>query len=185
MNISEAARRSGLSAKTIRYYEDIELIAPAARGDNGYRQYDIKAVDELHFLARAREVGFDLEECRQLVDLQRDRSRQSRHARELVLEKSQQLQARIEQLLAMQQVLQDMASRCKGDEGPDCAILEDLAGLQEAASWRTVHTSKSQPPPVATNSTNPRRRPAMGRKKQRTVAVRHRRAATTFSGPAC
>jgi DNA-binding transcriptional MerR regulator len=79
-------------------------------------------------------VGFDLEECRQLLDLQRDRSRQSRHARELVLQKSRQLQTRIEQLRAMQQVLGDMASRCKGDEGPDCAILEDLAGLQEGAS---------------------------------------------------
>ena len=134
MNISEAGRLSGLSAKTIRYYEDIALIAPAARGDNGYRQYDAKSVEELHFLARARDVGFDLEECRQLLDLQRDRSRQSRHARELVLEKSQQLQTRIEQLIAMQQVLQDMASRCRGDEGPDCAILEDLAGLQEDAS---------------------------------------------------
>ena len=128
MNISEAARRSGLSAKTIRYYEDIALIEPARRGENGYRQYDTHAVDALHFLARAREVGFDLQECRQLLDLQRDPSRQSRHARELVLEKSQQLQARIDQLVAMQKVLEDMASRCHGDEGPDCAILEDLAG---------------------------------------------------------
>ena len=131
MNISEAARRSGLNAKTIRYYEDIQLIAPAVRGENGYRKYDGKAVEELQFLARARGVGFDLEECRQLLDLQRDRSRHSRHARELVLEKSQQLQARIEQLVAMQQVLQDMASRCRGDEGPDCAILEDLAATPE------------------------------------------------------
>ena len=81
MNISEAARRSGLSAKTIRYYEDIELIAPAARSDNGYRHYDHRAVEELHFLARAREVGFDLGECRQLLELQRDHTRQSRHAR--------------------------------------------------------------------------------------------------------
>jgi MerR family copper efflux transcriptional regulator len=128
MNISEAARRSGLSAKTIRYYEQIALLTPATRGGNGYRQYDSKAVEELHFLARAREVGFDLGECRQLLDLQRDRYRHSRHARELVLEKSQQLQRRIEQLQAMQVVLQDLASRCKGDEGPDCAILEDLAG---------------------------------------------------------
>ena len=128
MNISEAARRSGLSTKTIRYYEDIELTEPAHRGENGYRQYDASAVEELHFLARAREVGFDLQECRQLLDLQRNRTRQSRHARELVLEKSQQLQTRIEQLMAMQQVLQDLASRCRGDEGPDCAILEDLAG---------------------------------------------------------
>jgi MerR family transcriptional regulator, copper efflux regulator len=128
MNISEAARRSGLSAKTIRYYEEIDLIAPATRGDNGYRQYDKKAVEELHFLARSREVGFDLQECRQLLELQRDRSRQSRHARQLVLEKSQQLQNRIEQLVEMQDVLQGMALRCKGDEGPDCAILEDLSG---------------------------------------------------------
>ena len=132
MNISEAARRSGLNAKTIRYYEDIQLIAPAARGDNGYRLYDSKAVEELQFLARARGVGFDLEECRQLLELQRDRSRRSRHARDLVLEKSQQLQERIEQLVAMQQVLQDMASRCRGDEGPDCAILDDLAATQAA-----------------------------------------------------
>jgi MerR family transcriptional regulator, copper efflux regulator len=131
MNISEAARRSGLSTKTIRYYEDIDLIAPAARADNGYRQYDGKAVEELHFLARAREVGFDLQECRQLLELQRDSSRQSRHARPLVLEKSQQLQQRIEQLVAMQHVLQAMAERCKGDEGPDCAILEDLSGVTQ------------------------------------------------------
>lgn len=134
MNISEAARRSGLSAKTIRYYEDIELIAPASRGDNGYRQYDVSAVEELHFLSRAREVGFDLQECRQLLDLQRDSSRQSRHARDLVLEKSRTLQTRIEQLLAMQQVLEEMADRCHGDEGPDCAILEDLAGAGEEHS---------------------------------------------------
>ena len=132
MNISAAARLSGLSAKTIRYYEEIELIAPASRGENGYRQYDGRSVEELHFLARAREVGFDLQECRQLLQLQRDDSRQSRHARGIVLEKSRQLQTRIEQLQAMQDVLEQMASHCKGDEGPDCAILEDLAGAQEA-----------------------------------------------------
>ena len=128
MNISEAARRSGLTSKTIRYYEEIGLIAPARRGENGYRQYEGSAVEELQFLARARDVGFDLDECRQLVNLQRDKGRQSRHARELVLEKSAKLQARIDRLQAMQHVLQDMALRCQGDEGPDCAILEDLAG---------------------------------------------------------
>ena len=128
MNISEAARRSGLSSKTIRYYEDIGLIAPAQRGDNGYRQYGAGAVEELAFLSRARDVGFDLEECRQLLELHRDSGRQSRHARALVLEKSAQLQQRIESLKAMQSVLEDMASRCHGDEGPECAILDDLAG---------------------------------------------------------
>src|SRR5512139_1320933 len=109
MNISEAARRSGLSAKTIRYYEDIDLISPTARGENGYRMYDSKAVEELHFLARAREVGFDLRESRQLLELLRNRNRQSRHARQLVVEKTRQLQNRIEQLQAMQHVLEDLA----------------------------------------------------------------------------
>jgi Cu(I)-responsive transcriptional regulator len=130
MNISQAARQSGLSAKTIRYYEDIQLVAPAARGENGYRQYDQRSVEELRFLARARDVGFDLEESRQLLELQRDRARQSRHARELVLAKSRKLQDRIEQLLAMQKDLMALAGRCKGDEGPDCAILEGLAAGQ-------------------------------------------------------
>ena len=134
MNISQAAQQSGLSAKTIRYYEEIQLIAPAARGDNGYRQYDGKALEELRFLARARDVGFDLEESRQLLELQRNSARQSRHARDLVMEKSQKLQSRIEQLVAMQRELLELASRCKGDEGPDCAILEGLASGQESAA---------------------------------------------------
>ena len=134
MNISQAAQQSGLSAKTIRYYEEIQLIAPAARGENGYRQYDGKALEELRFLARARDVGFDLEESRQLLELQRNSARQSRHARDLVMEKSQKLQSRIEQLVAMQRELLELASRCKGDEGPDCAILEGLASGQESAA---------------------------------------------------
>lgn len=134
MNISEAARRSGLSAKTIRYYEDIGLIDPAERGNNGYRQYHAAAVAQLQFLARAREVGFDLDECRQLLELHRNSARQSRHARQLVLEKSEQLQRRIERLEEMQQVLREMAARCRGDEGPECAILEDLAGGEGGAA---------------------------------------------------
>ncbi len=130
MNISQAAQQSGLSAKTIRYYEDIQLVAPAARGQNGYRQYDGKSVAELRFLARARDVGFDLEESRQLLELQRNPSRQSRHARAMVMATSRKLQDRIEQLAAMQKELLALASRCKGDEGPDCAILQGLAAGQ-------------------------------------------------------
>lgn len=132
MQISEVARRSGLTTKTIRYYEQIGLIEPASRGANGYRQYETQTLGQLRFLARAREVGFNLEESRQLLELLKDSRRQSVHARSLVLEKSTQLQHRIEKLLAMQEVLRDMARRCNGDEGPDCAILDDLAGLQES-----------------------------------------------------
>ncbi|MFT6286020.1 MAG: Cu(I)-responsive transcriptional regulator [Alcanivorax sp.] len=132
VNISEAARRSGLSSKTIRYYEDIGLLAPAARNANGYRQYDGRALGELRFLGRSREVGFDLEESRQLLKLLRNKHRQSAHARNLVLDKSQQLQLRIEQLQGMQQVLAGMATRCNGDEGPECAILDELIHGEDA-----------------------------------------------------
>ncbi len=132
MNISEAARLSGLSSKTIRYYEDIGLVQAAERADNGYRQYQPREVEELRFLARARDVGFNLDECRQLLDLQRNEQRQSQHARELVLEKCRDIEQRISQLKDMQSQLQDLAARCQGDEGPDCAILDELSSGQEA-----------------------------------------------------
>ena len=127
MRISEVARRSGLTAKTIRYYEGIGLIEPASRGSNGYREYESSSLGHLRFLARARDVGFNLEESRQLLALLRDSTRQSVHARSLVMEKSAQLEQKIEQLRAMQEVLGDMARRCNGDEGPECAILDALA----------------------------------------------------------
>ena len=134
MNISEAARLSGLSTKTIGYYEDIGLVAPAERADNGYRQYQPRAVEELRFLARAREGGFNLDEGRQLLDLQRDSQRQSQHARALVLEKCRDIEERIAQLRDMQSHLQDLAARCRGDEGPDCAILDELSHGSEGQS---------------------------------------------------
>ena len=133
MRISEVARHSGLTAKTIRYYEQIGLIDPASRGVNGYREYDRASLNYLQFLARTRDVGFNLEESRQLLGLFKDRGRHSAHARSLVLEKSEQLQQKIEQLHAMQKVLDDMARSCNGDEGPECAILDELAGPEAAA----------------------------------------------------
>ncbi len=126
MNISEAARNSGLSSKTIRYYEQIELIGPARRHANGYRDYDEQALAELRFVHRAREVGFSVEECRQLLDIYRDPARQSAHVKSLVLEKCEQVEQRIAQLHSMHDILRGLADQCSGDEGPECAILEEL-----------------------------------------------------------
>lgn len=126
MNISEAARGSGLSAKTIRYYEQIELIAPALRSGNGYRHYDDKSLAELRFIHRAREVGFSVEECRQLLQIHQNPRLHSGHVKALVLEKCEHIEARIEQLRSMNHTLQALANQCSGDEGPECAILEEL-----------------------------------------------------------
>ncbi len=126
MNISQAAKASGLSAKTIRYYESIGLISEPARSENGYRSYSNGLLGELRFVHRAREVGFSVQECRELVDLYRDQRRRSAHVRDLVLEKCDDIEQRIGQLRTMQQVLLGLAQRCNGDEGPECAILDEL-----------------------------------------------------------
>ena len=121
-----AARQSGLSSKTIRYYEQVELISPARRSANGYRDYDESAVAELRFIHRAREVGFSVEEVRQLLQIQRDPARRSAHVKALVLEKCAQMEERISRLRSMQDTLMGLAGQCSGDEGPDCAILDEL-----------------------------------------------------------
>ena len=126
MNISAAANASGLSSKTIRYYEEIALIQVPTRAANGYRSYDERAVDELRFVHRAREVGFSVEECRQLLELYNNSGRHSAHVKDLVLEKCEQIEQRIVALRNMNDMLRNLAGQCSGDEGPECAILDEL-----------------------------------------------------------
>jgi len=128
MNIGEAARMSGLTAKTIRYYEQVGLIAPAGRAANGYRDYGELALVELRFVHRAREVGFSVEECRQLLETYRSPRRQSAHVKAMVLKKCEQVEERIGRLRTMRAILRGLAARCNGDEGPECAILDELVG---------------------------------------------------------
>ncbi|MCV6620983.1 MAG: Cu(I)-responsive transcriptional regulator [Cellvibrionaceae bacterium] len=134
MNISEAAKRSGLSSKTIRYYESIGLVKVAKRSDNGYRDYSESDVEALRFLQRARATGFGIEECRQLLGLYDNEQRHSSHVKSLVLEKVEQVESQIAELQAMRNTLNTLASRCAGDEGPHCAILDELSTLSEKDS---------------------------------------------------
>ena len=128
MNISEAARQSGLTAKTIRYYESVGLIQPPPREDNGYRNYRAKDVNLMRFLCHSRQVGFSLVECKQLLELYLNPERQSVHVKSLVVEKVKEIEVKVANLRAMQKTLRELAERCAGDEGPDCAIIETLAG---------------------------------------------------------
>ncbi|MGY9107604.1 MAG: MerR family transcriptional regulator, partial [Alphaproteobacteria bacterium] len=73
MNIGEASKRSGLPAKTIRYYEDIKLLAPS-RGENGYRDFSDNDIHRMQFLHRSRGLGFAIEDCRALLALYDDRT---------------------------------------------------------------------------------------------------------------
>lgn len=127
MKIGEAAARSGVSAKRIRYYEDIGLLRPASRRDNGYRDYDERAVHELRFARRAREFGFSIEQVQDLLGLWRNRDRRSAEVRSLALAHVDALDDKIQRLTELRENLAHLARHCRGDERPDCPILDDLA----------------------------------------------------------
>ncbi|MBU3071617.1 Cu(I)-responsive transcriptional regulator [Aestuariicella sp. G3-2] len=131
MNISQAAKISGLSPKTIRYYERIQLIDPASRSENGYRDYNHKDLDILRFVQRARSTGFSVEECRQLLSLYQNPERHSSEVKELVQEKLQKVEDQIAELEHMRNTLKELVTRCPGDEAAQCAIIDSLAEKEE------------------------------------------------------
>lgn len=126
MNIKDAALRTGLPPKTIRYYEDIGLVAPARR-DNGYRDYSDTDMHTLAFLGRARSLGFSIEDCRALLALYDDRQRTSAEVREIARDHLQRIETKIAELEAMRETLSGLVEACHGDTRPDCPILSDLA----------------------------------------------------------
>ena len=126
MNIGDVARRSGLPAKTIRYYEEIGLIRPQ-RGQNGYRAFREADLHKLAFLGRARALGFSIEDCRRLLALYEDGHRESAQVKQLAEDHLRQIDRKIAQLQSMRDTLFDLVLACRGDDRPDCPILTDLA----------------------------------------------------------
>lgn len=125
MNIKDVAERSGLPAKTIRYYEDIGLIRPL-RSANGYRSFRESDLHKLAFLARARGLGFSIDDCRKLLALYEDRSRASADVKALAEAHLEQIASKIAELKAMEETLSHLVHACAGDDRPDCPILKGL-----------------------------------------------------------
>jgi Cu(I)-responsive transcriptional regulator len=127
MNIGEVARRSGLPTKTIRYYEDIGLIRPL-RGENSYRSFRETDLHKLAFLGRARALGFSIEDCRVLLELYEDKTRESAQVKAVAEHHLAAIDTKIAQLVSMRETLSHLVTACHGDRRPDCPILSDLAG---------------------------------------------------------
>lgn len=127
VNIGEAARLSGVSAKMVRHYEGLGLLPRVARTDSGYRQYGEADVHTLRFIKRARDLGFSMEEIGELVGLWQNRRRASANVRRIAQKHSDDLGQRIAAMQEMQRALQDLIHCCHGDERPECPILEELA----------------------------------------------------------
>ena len=128
MNIGEAARSSGVSAKTIRYYETAGLIVTAERTGGGYRVYTQADVHVLRFIKRARDLGFSIGRIRRLLDLWRDKSRASRDVKRLALDHITDIAAEIAAMSAVRDTVQELSDKCEGDDRPECPILRDLEG---------------------------------------------------------
>ena len=127
-NIGDAAKASGVSAKMIRHYESIGLIEAARRTEAGYRVYDERDVQVLQFIHRSRALGFSLEQIRTLLALWQDKHRASKDVRAMARQHIAELDEKIANMQAMRRTLEKLATKCHGDERPDCPILRGIAG---------------------------------------------------------
>lgn len=127
MNIGQAAKSSGVSAKMIRYYEQIGLIPQAVRSDAGYRHYSASDLHSLRFIRRARDLGFSVEQISALLVLWQDRGRASSDVKAMALSHAAELRTKIAELQAMLHTIEHLADHCHGTDRPDCPILADLA----------------------------------------------------------
>ena len=126
MNIGQAADATGVSAKRIRYYEQVVLLKPAQRSDAGYRVYAARDLHALHFIQRARRLGFSLPQVSELLALWRDQGRSSRNVKAVATKHVEELRSKIDELQSMVDTLTHLAKRCDGDDRPDCPLLSDL-----------------------------------------------------------
>jgi MerR family gold-responsive transcriptional activator of gol and ges genes len=146
MNIGEAARASGVSAKMIRYYESVGLIPPVGRTEAGYRAYAESDVHVLRFIRRARDLGFSVAEIHDLLGLWRDRSRKSADVKRVAQQHIADLQRRIDELRQMADTLRTLVACCAGNDRPDCPILADLEKAEDAAAaTRSERRPRSTP----------------------------------------
>ena len=127
LNIGDAAKASGVSAKMIRHYESIGLIDAAHRSEAGYRLYSGGDIQILQFIHRSRTLGFSLEQIRTLLALWQDKQRASKDVRAMARQHIDELDRKIADMQAMRRTLETLATRCHGDERPDCPILDDLS----------------------------------------------------------
>jgi Cu(I)-responsive transcriptional regulator len=127
LTIGEVASRTGVPAKTIRYYEEITLLPTPVRANNGYRLYDQRTVEVLRFIKRARELGFSIGEVTDLLGLWRDEGRTSAEVKQIALNHIARVEQKIAELQSLRRTLVDLTHHCHGNHRPDCPILDDLA----------------------------------------------------------
>lgn len=132
MNISTVAKMAGLPVKTVRYYADIGLVSASERTESGYRTYDGGALRKLVFVRRAREFGFSIKECRELLSLYEDRNRSSADVKRIATRRLEEIVEKQRELKSLHDEFAHLVDACKGDERPDCPIIDSLSTLDRS-----------------------------------------------------
>jgi len=131
VTIGDAATRSGLPVKTVRYYDEINLVSPSSRSAAGYRQYNANELHKLTFVKRARSFGFSVEDCRQLLSLFEDQSRSSREVKAFANRRLEEIEEKMRDMQALHTELTALALRCPGNDNADCPILSSFANEKQ------------------------------------------------------
>ena len=131
MNISTASKAAGLPVKTVRYYADIRLVSAPSRSEAGYRTYNDSAVRKLVFVRRAREFGFSIEECRELLSLYEDKYGSSADVKRVATKRLKEIAGKQRELQSLHDELTHLVNACKGDDRPDCPIIDGLGNRYE------------------------------------------------------
>ena len=131
MNIGKASKLSGLTVKTVRYYSDIGIINPKINTSTGYRSFSEPDLAKLQFISKARKFDFSLDDCRELIALYENTERSSKEVKALTLLKIAEIDTKLSDLNMLRAQLNTLASACKGDDRPDCPILEALSETKD------------------------------------------------------
>ena len=131
MNIGSAAKLSGLTVKSVRYYADIDLVKPVINEKNGYRDYNNNDIAKLGFIGQARKFNFSIRECRDLLSLYEDKNRSNKEVKKLTIEKINEIDQKLNELTLLRKKLSHLADNCKGNGRPDCPILDELSKPQK------------------------------------------------------
>ena len=131
MNFGSAAKLSGLTVKSVRYYADIDLVKPMINEKNGYRDYNNNDVAKLGFIGQARKFNFSIRECRDLLSLYEDKNRSNKEVKKLTIEKINEIDQKLNELTLLRKKLSHLADNCKGNGRPDCPILDELSKLKK------------------------------------------------------
>lgn len=127
ISIGRAAKACSLPVKTVRYYDEVKLVVPSGRAQNGYRLYDDRDIRKLVFIRHARTFGFSIETCRELLDLYENPARSSKEVREITSQRLKAIRQKIEDLQLLYNELSHLERTCHGDDRPDCPIIDFLS----------------------------------------------------------